>query len=148
MCISCFWNRNPLFSIKSEYSDLIENNGFNGQKCHGLHLEHVFSYKNNAMKCHYFLIQIAHTLIQLFEFGWKPMKIYKQVSDRYWGTVLCEHFRNRMVTPEMFEAAISVSSRSDLICRQHGKMLALAKASCSSSEAMRSFDWPSLDPKK
>lgn len=43
----------------------IENQGFNTQKNHGYFLEHPFSHNYQAMKNHYFLIQIAHLLVQL-----------------------------------------------------------------------------------
>jgi hypothetical protein len=45
----------------------IENEGFKVQKQHGYYLKHVFSEDYNAMKIHYFLIQIAHAISQLFE---------------------------------------------------------------------------------
>jgi len=45
----------------------IENEGFNNQKNHGYYLEHVFCYKNLAMKNHYFLIQIGHMISQVME---------------------------------------------------------------------------------
>lgn len=43
----------------------IENQGFKEQKRHGYELEHVFSENENAGKNYYFLLQIAHTMIQL-----------------------------------------------------------------------------------
>jgi len=45
----------------------IENEGFNEQKNHGYNLEHVFSENYTAMKNHYYLIQIAHMIAQMFE---------------------------------------------------------------------------------
>ena len=45
----------------------IENEGFDRQKNHGYHLKHMFCRDYNAMKIHYFLIQIAHTISQLWE---------------------------------------------------------------------------------
>jgi len=45
----------------------IENEGFNNQKNHGYNLSHKFSYNYNAIKNHYFLIQIAHGISQIFE---------------------------------------------------------------------------------
>ncbi len=45
----------------------IENEGFNNQKNHGYHLEHVFCYQNWAMKNHYFLMQIGHMISQVME---------------------------------------------------------------------------------
>jgi hypothetical protein len=45
----------------------IENEGFKRQKKHGYHLTHMFSKDYTAMKVHYFLIQIAHAISQLWE---------------------------------------------------------------------------------
>ena len=45
----------------------IENEGFKRQKKHGYHLKHIFCRDYNAMKVHYFLIQIAHGISQLWE---------------------------------------------------------------------------------
>jgi hypothetical protein len=45
----------------------IENQGFNTQKNSGLNLEHAYSHKNWA--AYYFLLQIAHLLLQLVEKG-------------------------------------------------------------------------------
>ena len=47
----------------------IENKGFNEQKKHGYFIEHAFSRNYNAMKNHYLLAQIAHTIRQLMENG-------------------------------------------------------------------------------
>lgn len=55
----------------------IENEGFNEQKKHGFNLEHVYSENYNAMKNHYYLIQIAHMIAQIFE---KSSMIYKQTK--------------------------------------------------------------------
>jgi len=45
----------------------IENQGFKRQKRHGYCLTHMFSRNFTAMKVHYFLIQIAHGISQLWE---------------------------------------------------------------------------------
>jgi len=47
----------------------IENQGFNVQKNGGYNLEHAYSNHPNASKCHYLLLQIAHTINQLVERG-------------------------------------------------------------------------------
>ena len=54
----------------AEYGRLrwkIENQGFKRQKKHGYCLSHMFSKDYIAMKIHYFLIQIAHAISQLWE---------------------------------------------------------------------------------
>ena len=45
----------------------IENEGFNRQKNHGYHLQHLFSKDEKAMKNHYYLIQIGHMVSQMME---------------------------------------------------------------------------------
>lgn len=45
----------------------IENQGFNMQKNGGYNLEHVYSENENASKCFYLCLQIAHTINQLLE---------------------------------------------------------------------------------
>lgn len=47
----------------------IENQGFKEQKRHGYELEHVFSKNENASKNYYFLLQVAHIMIQLLLHG-------------------------------------------------------------------------------
>jgi hypothetical protein len=45
----------------------IENQGFNRQKNSGLHLEHVFCTDPELLKAYYYLLQIAHIMLQVFE---------------------------------------------------------------------------------
>lgn len=47
----------------------IENQGFNMQKNGGYNLEHVYSENENAAKCFYLCLQIAHIINQLIENG-------------------------------------------------------------------------------
>ena len=47
----------------------IENQGFNMQKNGGYNLEHVYTENDNAAKCYYLCLQIAHILNQLIEKG-------------------------------------------------------------------------------
>jgi hypothetical protein len=47
----------------------IENQGFNNQKHQGYELEHAYSENNNAIKNYYFILQIAHAIIQLMIHG-------------------------------------------------------------------------------
>ena len=54
----------------------IENEGFNTQKNQGYELEHLFSEDYNAIKNHYFLIQIGHMIAQLFE---NALQIWKSI---------------------------------------------------------------------
>ncbi len=45
----------------------IENEGFNTQKRHGYRPEHLFSRDCQAIKNHYFLMQIGHKISQVME---------------------------------------------------------------------------------
>ncbi len=47
----------------------IENQGFNIQKNSGLNLEHAYSTDPDIMKSFYYLLQIAHLFLQMFEMG-------------------------------------------------------------------------------
>jgi hypothetical protein len=47
----------------------IENQGFNLQKNSGLNLEHAYSTDPDIMKSFYYLLQIAHLFLQMFELG-------------------------------------------------------------------------------
>jgi hypothetical protein len=47
----------------------IENQGFNQQKNGGYNLEHVFSTDPKLLKAYYYLLQIAHMIMQLVEAG-------------------------------------------------------------------------------
>jgi hypothetical protein len=45
----------------------IENQGFNRQKNSGFHLEHIFCIDPELLKAYYYLLQIAHIILQVFE---------------------------------------------------------------------------------
>jgi hypothetical protein len=47
----------------------IENQGFNRQKNSGLNLEHAFSTDPERLKAYYYLLQIAHIMLQILEVG-------------------------------------------------------------------------------
>ena len=47
----------------------IENQGFNRQKNSGLNLEHAFSTDPELLKAYYYLLQIAHIILQILEVG-------------------------------------------------------------------------------
>ena len=53
-----------------------ENEGFNAQKNNGLNLEHAYSHKSWA--AYYFLLQMAHLLLQLLEKG----SLLRQLAER------------------------------------------------------------------
>ena len=82
----------------------IENQGFNEQKKHGFYLEHVFSRNYTAMKNHYYLIQIAHMISQIFE---KSSIIYKQtkLSTKEMFKKLKSKFIEHLITDEDIESS-------------------------------------------
>jgi len=60
----------------------IENQGFNIQKNSGLNLEHAYSTDPDVMKCFYYLLQIAHLFLQMFEMG----SLLRHLAQKYDST--------------------------------------------------------------
>ena len=63
----------------------IENEGFNAQKNHGFFLSHLFSRNYQAMKNHYYLIQIGHMIAQImdaWESLWKGIRQSKEQKHK------------------------------------------------------------------
>jgi hypothetical protein len=58
----------------------IENQGFNLQKNGGMNLEHAYDWKN--WEAYYYLLQIAHLLLQLLEKGGLLRSLAKQAGKR------------------------------------------------------------------
>jgi len=81
----------------------IENQGFKRQKRHGYCLTHMFSRDYTAMKVHYFMIQIAHAISQLWEhsIGMKGLRYsIKELHEE-----LRNSFRAVLLTAEDVEFA-------------------------------------------
>ena len=79
----------------------IENQGFNTQKRQGYALEHLFSQNYQAIKNHYFLIQIGHMISQILESWkilWKNIRQSREQKHRRmlesWKTDLLENYCN------------------------------------------------------
>lgn len=62
----------------------IENEGFNIQKNSGLNLEHAYSIAPDNLKSFYYLLQVGHLLLQLFEKG----SLLRQVAQQHGGSVV------------------------------------------------------------
>ena len=62
----------------------IENQGFNMQKNSGLNLEHAYSTDPDVLKAFYYLLQIAHLFLQMFERG----SLLQQLAKEYAGSAL------------------------------------------------------------
>ena len=58
----------------------IENQGFNLQKNSGLNLEHAYSTDPDVMKSFYYLLQIAHLFLQMFEMGSLLQRLAKEYN--------------------------------------------------------------------
>jgi len=87
----------------------IENEGFNVQKNGGYALEHAYTEDTNAAKVFYFLLQIAHMLVQLMDKGSLLKKTFpsgfgsaKNLSFR-----LLEAWRNALLTKADFDTMCS-----------------------------------------
>ena len=86
----------------------IENQGFNAQKNHGFSLGHLFSRNYQAMKNHYYLIQIGHMIAQImdaWESLWKSVRQSKEQKHRRilesWKTQRLSDFD--LQTPSRFQ---------------------------------------------
>jgi len=100
----------------------IENQGFNIQKNNGLNLEHAYSIGTDTMKSFYYLMQIAHLILQMVEMGslLKNLAVrYKTVPLKLFGSLrniarrLLECLRNKVIPDVVFDtnAAASIQIR-------------------------------------
>lgn len=90
----------------------IENQGFNRQKNSGLNLEHAFSTDPERLKAYYYLLQIAHIILQTFEagsllrnvaaeFGRTPIQLFGSLKNL--ARRLLEAFRYFALSDEVFD---------------------------------------------
>jgi hypothetical protein len=102
----------------------IENQGFNRQKNSGLNLEHVFSIDPENLKAYYYLLQIAHMILQLVEagsllrklaaeFGRTPLQLFGSLKNL--ARRLLEAFRYIALNDQAFDPlrAASIQIRLD-----------------------------------
>ncbi len=90
----------------------IENQGFNRQKNSGLNLEHAYCTHAELFKAYYYLLQIAHMILQVFEAG-SLLRHLAAESDQTWWQLfgslknlarrLLESFRYRVLRDEAFD---------------------------------------------
>lgn len=98
----------------------IENEGFNMQKNSGLNMEHAYCFGQDAFKAFYYLMQIAHIILQMVEKG----SLLKNLALKYNATVLSlfgslkniarrlmESFRYFAIPDDAFDSAASVSRK-------------------------------------
>lgn len=88
----------------------IENQGFNTQKTLGFALEHPYSEDQAGMKVYYFLLQIAHTWVQLCERG----RILKKAVPEGFGALkniafhFLEEWRNFSIAADEWEQLLTL----------------------------------------
>ena len=102
----------------------IENQGFNRQKNSGFNLEHVFSIDPENLKAYYYLLQIAHMILQLVEvgsllrnlaaeFGRTPLQLFGSLKNL--ARRLLDAFRYMVLNDQAFDPhrAASIQIRLD-----------------------------------
>lgn len=78
----------------------IENQGFNLQKNSELHLEHAYSTDPDGLKAYYYLLQIAHIMLQVLERG----SLLRQVAAAQGKTVLALFGSLKNIARRLLEA--------------------------------------------
>lgn len=102
----------------------IENQGFNTQKNGGLNLEHAYSFEGERIKAYYYLLQIAHVILQFVEQGSLLRRLARGVGKtplQLFGSLrniarrILECFRHRRLPDEAFDlaAAAAIQVRFD-----------------------------------
>lgn len=90
----------------------IENQGFNRQKNSGLNLEHAFCTNPELLKAYYYLMQIAHMILQVFEAGSLLRRLAAECGHTPWQLFgglanlarrLLESFRYRVLSAAAFD---------------------------------------------
>jgi hypothetical protein len=102
----------------------IENQGFNRQKNSGFNLEHVFSTDPEGLKAYYYLLQIAHIILQVMEagsllrdlaaeFGRTPIQLFGSLKNL--ARRMLEAFRYIALSDQAFDLlhAASIQIRFD-----------------------------------
>lgn len=100
----------------------IENEGFNTQKNGGYELEHVYGSQEDLLESFYFLLQIAHMILQLIEKG----SLLRHIAGQYGKTVaglygslrniarkLLDCLRYRLIPTEAFTLNPRIQIRLD-----------------------------------
>ena len=89
----------------------VENQGFNRQKNSGLNLEHAYCTNADLIKAYYYLMQIAHMILQIFEAGSLLRRLAAECGQTPWQLFggldnlarrLQESFRYRILSDEAF----------------------------------------------
>jgi hypothetical protein len=90
----------------------LENQGFNRQKNSGLNLEHAYCLNPELIQGYYYLMQIAHMILQVFEAGSLLRHLAAECGCTPWQLFgglanlarrLLESFRYRVLSPQAFD---------------------------------------------
>jgi hypothetical protein len=90
----------------------VENQGFNRQKNSGLNLEHAYCKNEELLKAYYYLMQIAHMILQVFEAGSLLRRVAAECGRTPWQLFgglknlarrLVESFRQRYLSQDAFD---------------------------------------------
>jgi len=90
----------------------VENQGFNRQKNSGLNLEHAYCKSEELLKAYYYLMQIAHMILQVFEAGSLLRRVAAEWGRTPWQLFgglanlarrLVESFRQRFLSQDAFD---------------------------------------------
>ena len=93
----------------------IENQGFNAQKNHGFALGHLFSRNYQAMKNHYYLIQIGHMIAQIID-AWKSLwKDIRQSKEQKHRRILESWKISSLVSAGIFNCLFSFDENYAMI---------------------------------
>jgi len=120
-------NRDTVVALASQGGRprwIIENQGFNMQKNSGLNLEHAYSTDPERLKAYYYLLQIAHLILQLLERGSLLIRLARacgQTPLQLFGSLknlarrLLEAFRFHHLPDKAYEiaAAAAIQIRLD-----------------------------------
>jgi hypothetical protein len=101
----------------------VENQGFNRQKNGGFNLEHVFGKDPETLKAYYYLLQIAHMILQVLEASsllWRLAAEYQRTPWQLLGSLknlarrLLESFRCYRLDDTAFDSAAAARLRISL----------------------------------
>ena len=76
----------------------IENEGFNEQKNGTFKISHLCSRNENALRIHYYFIQIAHIIRQLLEYGSKLLKDMKLKTKKEVSSCITDNLTSNQIS--------------------------------------------------
>lgn len=91
----------------------IENEGFREQKNGTFKISHLCSRNENAIKIHYYLIQIAHIIRQLFDKGSKALKDMRLKTKKEASQFIKTCFNSKLIISSLNESENNFQLRFD-----------------------------------